>query len=67
MRPRLCPLCGEALPTWAYFDWHRQMEHDRTDEPCDLCGQWNDERTGFGPFGWAHLSCEAQKAEQEAS
>lgn len=57
----ICLLCGEATPTPESWDAHRREVHVRDDEPCEICGEWDDERTVFTEFGWAHFGCATQK------
>lgn len=64
--PDSCPSCGERIISYAHWDWHKRVDHLREDEPCERCGEWDDERTTFGPYGWMHHGCEGQTAYEAA-
>lgn len=58
--PDSCPACGEPIEGYAHWDWHRKVDHLRDDQPCEKCGQWDDEPTTYGEFGWMHEGCRTQ-------
>lgn len=64
--PNLCPMCGEAIESYAFWDWHKRVDHLRDDEPCERCGQWDEERTLPTQFGWMHAGCANQIATEQA-
>lgn len=65
--PDSCPSCGEPITSFAHWDWHKRVDHLREYEPCEACGQWDDERTQPGPGGWLHDGCSDQLAADAAA
>lgn len=62
----VCPLCDFKSSSWAMWDFHRQVEHLRDFDPCERCGQWDDERTLPTQFGVMHPGCANQLAREQA-
>jgi hypothetical protein len=64
--PDSCPDCGQPIESFALWDWHMKVDHGRDYEPCDYCGQWDDEPTYFGHGGWLHERCSDELASEAA-
>lgn len=61
-----CPACGYKSEVPVEWTFHMRADHGRDDEPCERCGEWDDERTTNGPGGWLHERCADQLATEEA-
>lgn len=61
-----CVLCDFPTPSFAVQDFHRRVDHLRDDEPCEICGEWDEARTSVTEFGWAHDGCANQLAYDRA-